>query len=329
MIKSQGKNIDPHEVEDVVNRLSAVHMGRTVCLGMGNEALVLFEPEKKLGCKEKEQLSFTIKAEVVRRFDIPCHIEAVPERWLEKKPNGTIARRANLDKYLHTRDRRIFVVGDSHVRLLWTEAPSNVQARWLGDFWSREAHRFDDIMLEIFSGLDSNDILIIEAGEPECRVIFPGADNASAAIEKAVSDYEEYFQWILRHWSGKLGYMTGVPTNATVLGPDKHDRLNDWEQPCGTPMLRYACQERFYALMKELCLKQEITFIDACTPFLQEGLYLDEKYLDSRDGVHIDRRYQRRYFDWLDRTFGFVHTAPIDLPAKNITFPLDNRASGL
>ena len=89
-------------------------------------------------------------------------------------------------------------------------------------------------------------------------------------------------------------------------------------------MLRYACQERFYALMRELCTRLDLTFIDACTPFLQEGPYLDEKYLDPRDGVHIDRKYQRRYFDWLDRHFGFVRTRP-----KNIAFPLDNRASEL
>jgi len=167
LIINQGKNLYPQDIEEVANSFDLVHNGRVVALGYYNEeleseqALLLFEPDRPLELAQKEQLCSRMKRRIDSIFDISSQVVAVPRMWLRKTSSGKIARRSNLEKYLACKDRHFWVVGDSHVRLLWTSDRSyvdtlkNVHARWVGVFWSDDLHKFDEKVLEIISGCEN------------------------------------------------------------------------------------------------------------------------------------------------------------------------------
>ena len=310
LIIHQGKNLYPHELESIANNHPDVQAGRTAALGWhdpeaGSEkVLVLVEPLKKPGHAERLAMIKSLESDLNLRFGINSQVAVVPPRWLNKTSSGKISRQSNLQRFRKEHERRICILGDSHVRVFWTDfnthtnAYKSIQAYWAGVLWADNWRESWPLAMKICADMTANDVLVIQTGEPECRSIFAASRNPAARVRQSISGYRMYFLALRRVCPGQLVYMTGIPTRVTEL-QNPHP---DW---CcrGSAESRYYWQGQFYKGMQELCHELEIGFIDACTPFLGTAQTVDPLVL--RDGVHLDPKYRPVYLDLFFEHIGY------------------------
>jgi len=104
-----GRNIYPHDIEAMANRVSGVYPGRVVAFGVPDESLgtekVVLVCELKSGADDGDKLR--IEREVRRRtaqeLDVTLAvIHLLDHRWVVKSSSGKIARNANRKKYLNS-----------------------------------------------------------------------------------------------------------------------------------------------------------------------------------------------------------------------------------
>lgn len=322
LIIHHGKNIYPQDLEEVVNRHPSVHPGRVCAVGERDADLasenvgVLFESRHFLPVRERPALCAALADTLAVLFDIRCQVINVPRRWLQKTSSGKMARRAVLERWQASRNTRIHLCGDSHVRLFWTSNTShqnvyqNINACWLGvlsaDTWQQSIPFFVDLI----ERMHATDALVIHTGEPECRTLFPRADDPVARIEAAIDGYRAFFQLLRKLWPGRMAYMTGIPTQPHNI--DNGDR--QWPV-CGEPEQRYRYQALFYHRMRTVCTPYAIHFLDMCTPLLADDGWLDTTRLI--DGTHLTPHHQDHYFEPWEQTFGFLdYTLADEEPLK-------------
>jgi fatty-acyl-CoA synthase len=103
-----GRNVYPHDVEDVVNTVRGVYPGRAVCFGiplarMGTEGLVvLFESEEQEDAWQ--ELRELVRQTVTSSYDVDVFdVRCVPRTALRKSTAGKLARAGNRTWYLEGR----------------------------------------------------------------------------------------------------------------------------------------------------------------------------------------------------------------------------------
>ena len=308
LIVHQGRNLHPHDLEDVLFEDEGVHPGRGVVLGdydeeAGTELVrVLFEPSG-----DPAGVADRVTRTLEGRFAVRPRVHPVPRGWLRKTSSGKIARGANRDRFWAQRRRSVHILGDSHVRIWWRSPQEDHHARvhghWLGvlwaDSWPARVGPIEDLCRRI----GPDDVLVIAAGEPECRTIFGGADRPSDRIDASVAGYRALFEHILRvRPGGPLAYMTGIPTRTHEV-PQLRD---DW-RIVGDLSTRLEHQRRFYGRMADLCAELELPFIDACSPLQDpEGRVLEDRL---HDGVHLHPKHRPELLWWMTRALGVIDDA--------------------
>ncbi|MBF0186462.1 MAG: AMP-binding protein [Magnetococcales bacterium] len=322
LIIHNGKNIYPHDLEEIVNNHPATHPGRCVAFGERDSELeseriiILFEPKQTLNTEEKRRVQQQLQEQIEMLFDVRVQVNAVPRMWLHKTSSGKIVRSANRERFQKESRRTIHILGDSHVRILWTNHNSHenmfrhLRAYWLGllrgDNWKEATRLFE----QIIATFNPNDILIISAGEPECRNTFPGSDNPRGAITEAIHNYVSLFEYLRGIWGGEIAFMSGIPTTPV----DKPDDDGIWPV-LGTAQERYAHQALFYTQMKAVLTRMGIPFIDLCSPFLDnDGLMSPNKLFD---GTHLHPIFREIYIRLLEGSYGFVNSAPEEVDPLN------------
>ena len=309
-----GKNIYPQDLEEVVGQHPEVYPGRVCALGLKDEdtgsenILIVFEPRQFVPIERRAELCTAMAQWVERLFDLYPQVVSVPRQWLQKTSSGKMARRAVLDRYLASQNKHIHLCGDSHVRIFWTNDTSHqnvyqhVKAYWLGVLWADNWQQAVPFFVDLVARIDTKDALIIQAGEPECRTIFPQAADPMARIEQSVNGYREFFLLLRKIWPGRLAYMTGIPTQPI-------NRNNgDVQWPIqGDPESRYRYQALFYQRMRQLCVELIIHFIDVCTPLLEADGWIDPQRLV--DHTHLTRQHQNVYWERFETMFGFLSDA--------------------
>ncbi|MEO5377302.1 MAG: AMP-binding protein [Magnetococcus sp. DMHC-6] len=319
IIIHQGKNLYPHDLEAAVDCHPQVHPGRSVAIGvadaeLGSErVLLLFESERVLALADRQQLCLELQRRLNLLFDMRSELACVPRGWLKKTSSGKMTRRSNLESYLARQQRQIHVVGDSHVRIFWTYNTSHrniyrsIHAHWVGLLWSGNWQESMVYFQKMAQQAGAGDIVLIQAGEPECRSVFPLAADPLSCIAETVAKYGDFFMAVRRIWPGRLGYVTGIPTHP--LNIDNQDA--QWPIQ-GTPAQRYRYQEIFYAQMARLCTTLILPFIDVCTPLLGADGFLDPGLLC--DKAHLDPGQRDLYFYKLEEAFGYIDTRLADPP---------------
>ena len=314
LIIHNGKNLYPQDLEEVVSQHPEVYPGRVCALGLRDDTtgsenvLIVFEPRQYLPIERRAGLCAVIAQSVDLLFDTHPQVVSVPRRWLQKTSSGKMARWAVLDRYLSSQNKHIHLCGDSHVRIFWTNDTSHqnvyqyVKAYWLGVLWADNWQQAVPFFVDLVARIDAKDALIIQAGEPECRTIFPQAADPMARIEQSVNGYREFFLLLRKIWPGRLAYMTGIPTQPI-------NRNNgDAQWPIfGDPESRYRYQALFYQRMRQLCIELMIHFIDVCTPLLEADGWMDPQRLV--DHTHLTRQHQNLYWEQFETIFGFLSDA--------------------
>ncbi|MBF0589342.1 MAG: AMP-binding protein [Magnetococcales bacterium] len=316
LIIHNGKNIYPQDLEQSVNQHPAVHSGRTAACGdvdpkSGSENIRLFfEPENPLLPEQRESLCREIRLALSLRFDIQCRVICVPRGWIRKTSSGKVNRRANLETYHKARNQMVHIIGDSHTRIFWQDPHSHrntfhhIRGYWAGVIWSENWQHALKHFEQIIPTLRPRDILILEAGEPECRTIFAVDPDPADRIMKTLESYGRFLVTLRQMWPGRLAYMTGPPTH-----PENIDNGDKTWPITGTPEDRYRWQTMFYQGMQQLCEQLTVYFIDACTPLLGPDGKLPLEAL--ADLAHLKPElYRPRYIEWLERPFGYINLEP-------------------
>jgi len=207
VIIHRGKNLYPHDLEAVAHTHPDVKPGRAVALGwldpnIGSEkVLVLLEPSRSLKLLERQALSKALESKLDLRFGIQSQVSVVPHRWLGKTSSGKIARQFNLRRFRRESERRTSILGDSHVRVFWTDfnthqnAYKAIRAYWAGVLWADNWQECWPLALKVCAGMSANDVLVIQTGEPESRSIFAAALDPSSRVRQSVFKYRSYFIW--------------------------------------------------------------------------------------------------------------------------------------
>jgi acyl-CoA synthetase (AMP-forming)/AMP-acid ligase II len=97
-----GKNIHPHDIEDLAGAVAGVHAGRVVAFGVfnaerGTEDVVLVAEADTPATAE---LAAAVRDRVNRGTDVAlAAVHLVPPGWIIKTSSGKAARSANRDKY--------------------------------------------------------------------------------------------------------------------------------------------------------------------------------------------------------------------------------------
>lgn len=311
LIIHNGKNIYPQDLEEVVNRHPEVYPGRVCALGQMDEALasekivLLFESRQFLPVDSRSSMCASISRELDLLFDIRSQVVSVPRKWLQKTSSGKMARRAVLERFLSAQENSVHLCGDSHVRLFWSSDTSHqnvyqhINACWLGVLWADNWQQSVPFFMDLIARINPKDALVIQAGEPECRTIFPSVADPLARIELSVNGYREFFLFLRKIWPGRLAYMTGIPTQPLNL--DNGDA--QWPVN-GEPENRYRYQAIFYQRMRALCTDLIIHCLDVYTPLLEEDGFMDPQRL--LDKTHLSRQHRDLYCQHFENTFGFL-----------------------
>ena len=97
-----GKNIHPHDIEDLAGAVAGVHAGRVVAFGVynaerGTEDVVLVAETDTLAAAD---VAAAVRDRVNRGTDVAlAAVHLVPPGWIIKTSSGKAARSANRDKY--------------------------------------------------------------------------------------------------------------------------------------------------------------------------------------------------------------------------------------
>ncbi|MBF0107733.1 MAG: AMP-binding protein [Magnetococcales bacterium] len=321
LIIQNGKNIHPQDVEAVIDAHPAVHPGRVAVVGAVDPELdtqntyALVEPEEHLPFGQRVRIGQDLQTRLNLLCDVPVRVAMVPRGWLRKTSSGKMARENNLQRYLKGMQDAIHLCGDSHVRIFWTSATSHhnrfkgIHAYWVGLLWSENWKKTIPFFSELVTHMKDRDPLVIQAGEPECRTLFPRSPDPEMRIRQAVDAYREFFLVLRKLWPGRLAYMTGIPT--APLDRDNGDR--QWPV-CGSVRERYRHQQRFYAAMQSMCAELVIHFIDVCTPLLnEEGMIPPERL---GDGTHLDPEWIDVPLRLLEQNFGVINLEENDPPPE-------------
>jgi acyl-CoA synthetase (AMP-forming)/AMP-acid ligase II len=109
LIIHAGKNIYPHDLEEIVNEVPGVHPGRVVAFGFedqreGTELIAILVETDDDREDERARLKKEIRMLLAQRTSItPSVVEIVPRGWLVKTSSGKIARESNREKWLEGR----------------------------------------------------------------------------------------------------------------------------------------------------------------------------------------------------------------------------------
>lgn len=315
LIIQNGKNIYPQDLEALINDHRDIHPGRVAVVGTMDHDLdtqqtwALVEPERNLSLNLRGEVCRELQSRLNLHFDIVVQVVMVPRGWLRKTSSGKIAREDNLERYLKSRSDKIHLCGDSHVRIFWTNTTSHynrfksIQAHWVGLLWSDNWKKTTGFFSELVTQMNPRDPLVVQAGEPECRTIFPASVDPQGRIRSSVAGYRDFFLFLKHLWPGRLAYMTGIPT--APINFDNGDR--HWPV-VGSPLERYRYQQQFYQAMKALCTELVIHFIDVCTPLIGENGVIPSKYLV--DGTHLDPSFAHIIVESLEKKFGVITLEP-------------------
>lgn len=310
VIIQNGKNIYPQDLEQVVSHHPVVRSGRTVAIGsweqeLGSErVVVLLEAEDTESRLSKMEVCRELREQLSTFFNIHCDVHSVPRMWLKKTTSGKIARQANLAHFQMCRDREIHVLGDSHVRLFWSDFKSHQDLyRRVHTYWADVLHagNLDQAtpwVARIQQSLRPHDVFVFQAGEPECRTIFPGSPTPIARIDESVRAYREFFANLRAKFPNRIAYLTGPPTSPRNVRSNRQWPIN------GTPENRYELQTHFYGQMCEMCHQEGVIFLDVCSPLIGSDGYIDHRRF--HDDAHLDPSHRELYLDLFDRAFGFV-----------------------
>ena len=97
-----GKNVHPHDIEDLAGAVAGVHAGRVVAFGVynaerGTEDVVLVAETDTLAAAD---VAVAVRDRVNRGTDVAlAAVHLVPPGWIIKTSSGKAARSANRDKY--------------------------------------------------------------------------------------------------------------------------------------------------------------------------------------------------------------------------------------
>lgn len=108
LIITEGRNVYPNDIEQLVGEVQGVYPGRYVALGEFNEKRatedILILCERKDG--DQEVIKRFIRAKVAKELHLTVgDLLILPHGWLRKTSSGKIARSANLDKLREHRKR--------------------------------------------------------------------------------------------------------------------------------------------------------------------------------------------------------------------------------
>ncbi|MGN7611737.1 AMP-binding protein [Magnetococcales bacterium HHB-1] len=312
LIIHHGKNIYPQDLEAVVNQYPDIHKGRVSASGVidqesqTEQILILCEGNRPLPNQNKQQLQKEISHRLKGQFDIQVQTAIVPNMWLKKTSSGKIARHANRDAFLKVQHRTIHIVGDSHVRIFWKDHNTHynvykyIQAYWVGTLWADNWPKALPQLLAIISTLPKEDILLIQAGEPECRTTFARAKDPYHRIRQSITGYQQLFTTLQQKSPCPIGFLTGIPTAPFALDHDPAE----WPV-VGPPQLRYHLQKTFYHKMALLCERMNLPFIDVCTPLIgSDGLIPKAMLFDN---THLDPRFRDIYLRLFEHQFGYIN----------------------
>ncbi|MBX2799804.1 MAG: AMP-binding protein [Myxococcales bacterium] len=317
VIVHKGKNLYPHELEALMDASAGVYPGRTVVVGVHDAALgtqrvvALFEPDGELGA-DSDATQRRLSQRLEATFQAGVEVQAVPKGWLRKTSSGKMARTANRDRFVAQSARHVHVVGDSHVQVLWRtpqeDHHAKVHGHWVGVMWADTWPTVFPLIRRIAERIGPDDVLVVAAGEPECRTVFGSSEEPAARIEASVEGYRALFEAIreLRP-EGALVYMTGIPTRTHEI-----EGVRDAWGVVGTLDDRLAHQAAFYVAMREMCAASGVPFVDACTPFQRADGTVREELL--HDGVHLDPEHRWQVVACLQRALGVVDRAEAPAP---------------
>ncbi|MBF0272793.1 MAG: AMP-binding protein [Magnetococcales bacterium] len=317
LIIQNGKNIHPADLEEALGRFPEVQPGRVVALGRmdaevdSERIVVLCEPAQDLTPEAQRQLRIRLQQALDSWFDIRSEVDCVPRHWLKKTSSGKLARLENLRRYESALNTEIQLIGDSHVRIFWSGPTSHhnryrrIHAHWLGLIWSENWQQTLPFFSNLVGRMGPTDVLILACGEPECRSIFPQDPDPEARILRSVGAYRECLTVLRRLWSGRMAFMTGIPTHP--LNIDNGDA--QWPIR-GTPEVRYHWQALFYRRMRALCTELVIHFIDVCTPLLGADGRMDPSLLC--DKAHLDPVHEGVILKAIQERFGHLDLSAND-----------------
>ncbi len=102
-----GKNLYPQDIEALVSECEGIQAGRTLAIGVPNEALgtedicIVAERKRSHTPGDDFQLKCHIRKAIYEALDVsPRHVFVVEPRWLIKSTSGKIARQLNKEKVL-------------------------------------------------------------------------------------------------------------------------------------------------------------------------------------------------------------------------------------
>lgn len=110
VIINAGKNVFPQDLEAIVNTVDGVYPGRVVAFGVyderdGTELIGILAESSITGREEQRQIERDIRERIATQTTVSAtYVQVVPERWLLKTSSGKIARAANREKWLATRE---------------------------------------------------------------------------------------------------------------------------------------------------------------------------------------------------------------------------------
>lgn len=106
LIIINGKNIYPHDIEELLGQLAGTTAGRIVAVGrmndhIGTEDLFILAESNCTSPEDRKALSLLIAQTVSAKTEVsPRQVAILPPQWLRKSTSGKLARKANLEQYL-------------------------------------------------------------------------------------------------------------------------------------------------------------------------------------------------------------------------------------
>lgn len=106
-----GKNVYPQDLEAIANSISGIHPGRAVAFGVMNERLgtegivMVCELLEIAAPHHISDIEQALRRQIVAQTEVTlADVRFVETRWIIKTSSGKLARSANRDKYLATKD---------------------------------------------------------------------------------------------------------------------------------------------------------------------------------------------------------------------------------